>query len=294
MAQHVVARCFWSCCLWALCLGLTAAGGASAAEARKSPVNGPQAAAQVARRAEPEVQVGPADHGSFRKLAPGVLVTIDREQKKEELSSQHDIVELLKVDPRVGLAQGIRFAHDIWSLEFSFKPIRFIDVDVPMADGHLEPQTVWYLVYKVKNTGAAPVRFVPRVWLESVDTGRVYHEQILPVANRLIQQREDRRRVLKDSVAMTTEIPPSTEDADRSQWGVFTWNQIDPRTDRFVIYIQGLTNAYRWADEADGARKIVRKTLKMNFWRPGDQFYPHESEIRFGVPQDVDYEWVYR
>lgn len=265
---------------------------AGAAEARKSPAN--TGVAQVARRAEPEAQLGPADHGSFRKLAPGVVVTIDREQKKDELFSQHDIVELLKVDPAFDWAKEIRFTHDIWALEFSFKPIRFIEVDVPAAEGHLERQLVWYMVYRVKNTGAAPVRFVPRVWLESVDTGRIYHEQVLPVANRPIQQREDRRRTLKDTVGMTAEVPPSAEEIDRSQWGVFTWNEVDPRTDRFVIYIQGLTNAYRWSDEADGTRKIVRKTLKMNFWRPGDQFFPHESEIRFGVPQDVDYEWIYR
>lgn len=286
------------CAALAISLATLAASGLHAAESKKPASGGAEnSAALVVRRAEPAEQAeqrGPADRGSFRKLAPGVLVTIDREQKKEELSSQHDLVELLATDPKFDWAKDIRFAHDVWALEFSFKPIRFIEVDVPTADGRLERQLVWYMVYRLRNTDDRPVRFLPRVWLESVDTGRIYHEQVLPVASRPIQLREDRRRTLLDSVGVSADIAPSSDEADRSVWGVFTWQEIDPRTDRFTIYIQGLTNAYRWSDEADGTRKITRKTLKMNFWRPGDQFYPHENEIRFGTPQDVDYEWIYR
>ena len=41
-------------------------------------------------------------------------------------------------------------------------------------------------------------------------------------------------------------------------------------------------------------RLLLRKTLKLNFWRPGDEYSTSENEIRYGVPGGVDYEWVYR
>jgi hypothetical protein len=85
--------------------------------------------------------------------------------------------------------------------------------------------------------------------------------------------------------------------------------------------VQGLTNAYK-AEDAAGAftkdsppgtgRKILKKTLQLNFWRPGDTIDPSEEEIRygcridpdpaeqqkiykeFGIDKPIDYQWVYR
>ncbi len=81
------------------------------------------------------------------------------------------------------------------------------------------------------------------------------------------------------------------------------WEDLDPRIDFFSIYVQGLTNAYRWKDEPGKFQKgsdlgtgrvLSRKTLKINFWRAGDEYYEKEKEIRLGAPGEVDYEWVYR
>ena len=67
--------------------------------------------------------------------------------------------------------------------------------------------------------------------------------------------------------------------------------------------IEGLTNAYRWEDPEgawnDGdppgtGRTFTTKTLQLNFWRPGDEFDPHEDEIRFGIPGKEPYRWMYR
>ena len=86
-------------------------------------------------------------------------------------------------------------------------------------------------------------------------------------------------------------------------WGVAMWEDVDPRIDRFSIYVHGLTNAYKWQDEPEKfkpgdsigtGRRLARKTLKLNFCRPGDEFFEHEGEIRYGIPGEVDYEWVYR
>ena len=49
-------------------------------------------------------------------------------------------------------------------------------------------------------------------------------------------------------------IPLSTATEDNSVWGVATWVDVDPRIDFFSIYINGLTNAYRWTDPRDGVQ----------------------------------------
>ncbi len=241
--------------------------------------------------------VANAPSPSFRRLAPGVMVTIDPERKREEDSSIHDVVELLRVDPSFSWAQAVRFEHSVWALEFSFKPPRFIEVDVAGVGGRVTRQKLWYLVYKVRNPGNDPVKFVPRFWLESRDVKQSYPDALVSVAIPAIRLREDPRRPLLNSVEMDREIPPSGDGVDRGVWGVATWQGIDPRTDRFAIFVQGLTNAYRWRDAPAAAaaeRTVERKTLQLNFWRPGDAYHEHEDEIRFGAPEDVDYRWIYR
>ena len=154
---------------------------------------------------------------------------------------------------------------------------------------------------------------------------QAYLDQVLPEAVERIRMREDPRRPLRNSVTIgDASIPVSTEYEDRSVWGVATWVGVDPRTDFFSVYVQGLTNAYRWQDPEAAfragdppgtGRRLSQKTLQLNFWRPGDAIDPEESEIRFGMPNQtqvppgktvdpllqlyrvqerVDYQWVYR
>jgi hypothetical protein len=283
--------------------------------------------------------------GRFRALAPGVEVTIPAEKDVAAESSRHDIVEILASDPEFGArpkanrkspAENKRFTHDIWALEFTFKPMRMIDVDIPTDEGRFVRKRIWYLIYRIKNPGEQPVRFVPEFRLESWDTGKVYPDRFIPVAIPEIERREDASRRLLNAAAvlpeaparlfntieMEREIPPSPEGQDLGIWGVATWEDIDPATDHFSIYIKGLTNAYRWEDAKSGepaqyvfkkgdkvgtGRTLLQKTLRLNFWRPSDKYYEHEDEIRYGYYDDsgekrfnlkpeekVDYLWVYR
>ena len=268
----------------------------------------------------------------YRKLAPGVLITVDPMRKLEETVSRHDMVGLLAVDPKFDWAKDITFRHDVWALEFQFKPMRMIWVDVPQPGGKMQRKLIWYLVYKVTNSGKIlhpvedkkldyktaegrqiyevktedhPVRFAPEFLLEGHqymkdDTGftKVYPDRVIPVAMEPIRLREDPKRKFLTSVEMCREIA-----VGESFWGVATWEDIDPRIVRFSVYAFGLTNAYRWRDEPGtykpgdsplAGRKLYRKVLKINFWRPGDQYFEHEEEIRYGIPDGLDYEWVYR
>ena len=274
----------------------------------------------------------PTTKSPYRKLAPGVMKSVEPRQKLEESTSRHDVIELLAVDPKLDFAKDVPFRHDVWTLEFKFKPVRMIWIDIPQPSGYMQRKLIWYMVYSVTNTGKvmhpvkelelpydthkeellyevqtkeSPIRFIPEFLLEGHqfmkdDTGftKVYPDRVIPVAMGPISQREDPKRKFLNSVEMSREI-----DVGKTLWGIATWEDIDPRIVRFSIYAFGLTNAYRWKDTSGefkkgdpigAGRKLYRKILKLNFWRPSDQFFEHEEEIRYGIPGGVDYRWVYR
>jgi len=259
-------------------------------------------AAQPARTASRT----PAARPKYRKLAPGAMRTVDPRTQLDEGYDRHDVIEVLSADPKYAErdwsqgkspARDTVFRRDIWSLEFSFKPVRFVQADVPTPDGRMQNKLIWYLVYSVKNSTDKPVTFVPWFVLVGKDTGKVYPSRVIPLATPLIRKREDPQRPLLNTSEMTGKIAPTPPGQEATIWGVATWEDIDPATDTFAIYVQGLTNAYRWENPvgalAKGAlpgsgRKFFPKTLILNFWRPGDKELEHEKEIRF-----EDYAWAY-
>lgn len=234
---------------------------------------------------------------------------VDPQMQLEEGYERHDVVEILSADPNYaerawarGNSQGKSpardavFRRDVWSLEFSFKPVRFVRIDEPMPDGRMQEKLIWYLVYSVKNNSDKPVTFVPYFVLVN-DAGKVYPSRVIPLATPLIRKREDANRPLLNTSEMTGRVPPTPKGQEASVWGVATWEDIDPATDHFSIYVQGLTNAYRWVDPPGAfkqgdppgkGRQFFAKTLILNFWRPGDKELEHEEEIRF-----TDYAWAY-
>jgi hypothetical protein len=256
------------------------------------PVQPRSASASVAPASSRSVPLaGLRSPSPYRQLAPGVLRDVAPDKMANETYSRHDVVELLKVNPAYDWAKDIRFDHAIWALEFSYKPVRFIEVDVPQPSGGLQRKTVWYLVYRVKNPGPEPVTFYPWFVLESKDPKipKAYPDRLVPAAIPAIVAREDRNRRLANTVEIAGSIA-----AGKEVWGVATWTDIDPKIDSFSIYVSGLTNAYRWRDDPQKGRLLVRKTLELNFWRPGDEFFEHEGEIRLGGPDQPDHRWIYR
>lgn len=282
------------------------------------------------------VAAASAKRGPFRNLAPGVEVTIPPDRQEAETYSVHDIVEILKGIPNLDwqpklspdshtlkqMATGVVFRRDVWCLEFTFKPVRMMWVDVPQNDGTMARKLVWYMIYHVRNTGGhlsptrqddgtyvlktadRDVRFFPTFVLESVEYNKQYLDRIIPTAIQAIQQKEDPNRTLGNSVGVSSKlIPVSSELVDHSVWGVATWEDVDPRIDSFSVSIEGLTNAYQWVDQPDGfkpgdppttGRTLLQKNLVLNFWRPGDEYVEDQRIIRFGQPGQVDYTWAYR
>src|SRR5690606_9675045 len=77
--------------------------------------------------------------------------------KAEETYHVHDMIEItsdarLQWQPQTfpvsrtlySKAHDVRFGNEVWGLEFSFKPLRMITVG---------GRPVWYLVYRLNNTG---------------------------------------------------------------------------------------------------------------------------------------------
>lgn len=269
----------------------------------------------------------------YRHLAPGVLISVDPMRTLEETVSWHDVVGLLAVDGQFDWAKEIDFRRDVWVLKFQFKPMRMIWVDVPQPSGYMQRKPIWYLVYVVTNTGKVmhpvqdvklkydtfdkrevfqvqmldrPTRFVPEFLLEghqhlkgTEGFTKFYPDRVIPVAMGPIRMREDPNRKFLTSVEMCRREIAVGE----SLWGVATWEDVDPRIVRFSVHVFGLTNAYQWKDAPGqykpgestlAGRRLYRKVLTLNFWRPGDRYDEHEAKIRYGVPGEVDYQWVYR
>jgi hypothetical protein len=330
-----------------------------------------------------------------RSFAPGVLTTIPPAPQAEEMfSGPRPLTEVplaikdLKYEPKLSSSSSTVFERSqsallrrtIWNLEFSFKPMRMMYIDVPQANARMQRQLVWYMVYRVRNLGnhlkpkglvtpesvaedkdpnaevlalldptvpeskelyekfkdytnevevfgqtTDKLRFFPHFVLHSTEYKKEYLDRIIPAAvgpirNREFPGRPDQK--LYNSLEIS-EVPIAISDerTDNGVWGVVTWTEIDPRIDYFIVYVQGLTNAYQFADPEGGykpgdppgtGRQIAKKTLQLNFWRPGDTVDPNEEEIRFGCrldpdPEDqlkilteyglqkpVDYVWIYR
>ena len=290
------------------------------------------------------------------KLAPGVLKVIPAEPSEEDTASgPRDFVEVLRVAPDwkpnyaaesetlAGEAATTTFRRSIWQLEFAFKPVRLLQVPVPNIDGTATARNIWYLIYRIRNTGGGlkpipekdefghdrfvlkeekkELRFMPVFLLECHEFGKTYADRVMPdVLDRIhaIEIRDPRVK-LYDSVTIT-EMPIATtgESVGREYWGVATWDNVDRRTDFFSVYVQGLTNAYRWEDDESNdqggfaaGRKYRFRTLKLNFYRPGDAVHEDGGEFRFGLPltqglpsgeildmyqmeEPADFTWVYR
>ena len=180
----------------------------------------------------------------YRELAPGVEITIPPDRQEGETVSSHDIVEILRGIPGLEwspkftpetqtlrqMATGTQFRRDIWCLEFTFKPVRMLYVDVPQASGKMQRKLIWYLVYRVKNSGAhlkptkkddgtvvvepvdREVRFFPTFVLEAHDVQKAYLDRVVPVAIPAIEQKEDPNRKLLSSVDIGSKLIPLSTD----------------------------------------------------------------------------------
>lgn len=178
---------------------------------------------------------------------------------------------------------------DIWVLDFKFKDPRLITVDIP-GRGR---KVVWYLWYQLTNNTGQPHTPILDFELVTHDKPGVYHDQIFPKAQEAIQRIEGGE--LKNSVTMAQPLLPSKpEAAPRVVTGVAMWDDVNPDSNRYSIFISGLSNGVWYVDDVGGKlggqQSVRRKTLQLNFKRLGDRYNMDSREIRFVGPA----EWLYR
>jgi hypothetical protein len=268
-----------------------------------------------------------------RQLAEGVLTVISPDPMPEDTATgpitldfvkENDQLAWLpptfpdsspffapKTETLLALSTDVTLRHPVFQLEFAFKPVRTIEVDMLGKDGKARTQLVWYLLYRVRYLGddltpktvesdsrvevpteprrtrSRAVLFTPKFELIAQQNDQVYIDQTLPAAVRAIARRERVGAPIYDTVEMLRRIPLATATEPNEFWGVATWANIDPRTDFFTVAVEGITNGFKIVDRPNG-REFEKRALMINFWRPGDAFDDSRDEIRLGVPAYED------
>jgi hypothetical protein len=182
----------------------------------------------------------------------------------------------------------------VWVLDLIHQDpaIRQITVDVP-GKGR---KVCWYMWYQIVNNTGEPRYFNPKFELVRHDKNVVYVDQILPKVQEAIQKVEDPTDFykVKNSVTIGAEpIPPSkkTDSAPKKVTGVAIWDDVDPDTSNFSVFVTGLSNGYSVTDPVPPETDPVvrRKTLQLKFKRVGDPFAQKAMDIKFQPPE----EWKY-
>jgi hypothetical protein len=233
----------------------------------------------------------------------------------------YDPIFLSKKDTLERLGQRVVFFHNVWEYEFSFVGgLRQAVLNVPdLATNTTTQKNIWYVVYRIRDRGntvtyeqvqqsprlnyvlsdlrkdepipAEKKFFLPQFYLEGFVISDPkdgyhavkYHDKIIPMALRQIQRRHDPSLTLLDPIQMSqTSIPLAKSDADGGVWGVALFEDVDPRIDFVNLKVEGLSNAFRIPNAAD--QPNLRKTLQLNFWRPGGIANEAKDLVDYGIP----------
>jgi hypothetical protein len=174
----------------------------------------------------------------------------------------------------------------IWVLKFAFRPVRIIQIE---RDG--KRRYIHYMFYQVVNRTGKPRMFVPQFTLVT-DTGKRYQDTINPIALKVINSREDPTHTVLGPPDIQGMLPVSKKEGiDDAIYGVAIWENVDPKADRFTVYVRGLSDGYKLVAPPQGGQPVTRyKTLQIGFIRRGDEHDLTEREIEL---LDPPFEWIY-
>ena len=192
---------------------------------------------------------------------------------------------------------------DVWTLHFRYKPPRIITLDGLDSTGKPVKKVVWYMWYQVYNLSGEPQTFLPEFELVTKDLNTVHLDEPQPYMVEQLNKIENPTNFpslkLHTTIGISKRpIPPTLPDAiPRLVTGAAIWTdmaQRAPKTNKFSIYITGLSNGLAVEETPTGERLIKRKTLQINFLRPTDDNKPQITDI---VPDDQNgpaERWIYR
>jgi hypothetical protein len=191
----------------------------------------------------------------------------------------------------------------VWTLHFRYKPIRIANLEIFEAGGRLAKATVWYLWYQVYNMTGEPQIFFPEFELVTKDLNTSHLDEIHPYLVSQIDRIENptgepRLKVHSSIDISKRPIPPSKPDAvPITVSGVAVWTNLQRQaagTNRFSVYITGLSNGLAVEESPNGERIIKRKTLQIHFVRPTDDQRQRTGDI---IPDEATgpaEQWIYR
>jgi hypothetical protein len=190
---------------------------------------------------------------------------------------------------------------DVWTLYFLYKSPRIVTLDGLDKNGKPTKMVVWYMWYQVYNMSGEPQTFLPEFELVTKDLNTSHLDEPRPYLVDQLRKIEDPTGILnlQTSISISKRpIPPSFPEAiPRKVSGVVVWtdmNEKAPKTNRFSVYITGLSNGLAIEETAAKEKLIKRKTLQINFLRPTDDKRPQLGDI---VPDDLNApaeKWIYR
>ena len=214
---------------------------------------------------------------------------------------------------------------DVWTLTFRYKPPRIVTLDGFDKDGKPAKQLVWYMWYQVYNRApdappaakgeketkppvAEPVTFLPEFELVTKDLNTRHLDEPQPHIFEQVRKLEDTTfgkdfpngiQNLKSSIEISKHpVPPTLPDSvPRTVSGLAIWTDmadVAPKTNKFSVYITGLSNGQAREELKTGEILIKRKTLQINFVRPTDDNRPVVTDIRPDDANGPAEQWVYR
>lgn len=190
---------------------------------------------------------------------------------------------------------------DVWTLHFRYKPPRIEELNVVDPAGRPVRKHIWYMWFQVYNRSSDPQYFIPEFELVTKDLNTTHLDEPQPYVVDQIRRIEDKTGVLNLQTTISISkrpVPLSKEDAiPRMVSGVAVWTDVAdraPRTNKFSVYIAGLSNGLATEQSADGELLIKRKTLQINFVRPTDDNRPEVHDIRPDEANGPAASWIYR
>ncbi len=190
-----------------------------------------------------------------------------------------------------GIGGSTAFAQDdpgIARLELKFERPRQITVfggegNDLRPDGVPESgRTYWYLRYTVENKSGIDGTFHVGIKARS-DKNRRYANIALPWVEDAVERREgkmlfSRADLLKKNGA--GDLGMKVNAGDKVEC-VAIFNAIDPEADKVQIDFHGLVDDIEVEETPGGSLKLTERVLRLNFERPGDEFYTSMDLFRF-------------
>ena len=190
---------------------------------------------------------------------------------------------------------------DVWTLHFRYKPPRIVPADLVDRNGRPARKNIWYMWFQVYNRSADPQYCLPEFELVTKDLNTSHLDEPQPYVLDQLRRIEDPTGILNLQTTISISkrpVPPSKPDAiPRMVSGVAIWTDVAdraPRTNRFSVYISGLSNGLATEQTADGELLVKRKTLQINFLRPTDDNRPEVTDVKPDDANGPAESWIYR